>query len=469
MSSIISIPFQQKILLRSQFGSAVADDGALGWELRPHPFLAGPENYVICSAVYDVIQETPNPFLIIFCAPPGSGKTHLSEGLLLSWLAKRPNGRGSCVPAHEFAREWANAQRTRTPHEFFEKYQALEFIILEDIQDISTHPATQEQLVRLLDVWTRNQTRALLTSNQPFTALPFNEKLLSRLRQGVMIPIQLPSAEVRRGIITLPEHLQKAFLSEADLEEFVEQSERLKLSVGEMLQRFQKLVWSRKVDMEQRKVGVLPPQINRVPETESLETPQITIVQIAKLAAKFYKVRLADLRSKSRKTTLVTVRDVIYYMARQMTNVTLDEIGLYFNGRDHTTILHGCAQAEKLIRTDEEVKRCVDYLYSELRLFQKQARFRLQNGDDWTEPSERDSEIEEKKESETSFSAVKTASKKNVRRKNPRSETASRKRGTSTLIKTDVQNSENFSPGDAPSKKAGRKQTSPAKNRKKTV
>jgi len=466
MSSIISIPFQQKLQHSSQFGPSASKDDSSELELQPHPFLAGPENYVVCSAVYDIIQETPNPFLIIFCAPSGSGKTHLSEGLLLSWFARHPNGPGLCIPALEFSREWANAQRTRTPHEFFEKYQILEFVILEDIQEISTHPATQDQLVRLLDIWNRNQTRVLLTGNQPFSLLPLNEKLISRLRQGVTIPIQLPSTEVRGGILALPEHSQNISIPQTVLEEFVEQSDQQELTVGEMLQRFQKLVWSRKIAPEQGKTGIIPPQTQNNLLTDSAEDTQITIAQIAKLAAKFYKIRLSDLRSKSRKMTLVTVRDIIYFMARRMTNATLDEIGLYFNGRDHTTILHGCAQAEILIRTNDEVKRCVDYLHSELRLLQKQARY--QQPASTSNPFPPRNQENETLSPETSGSLKGT--RKYSRPKSSVNETGSESWNNAESlesIETPAQNSLSSSTLSPAIKKAGSKRTSQAKKQKK--
>lgn len=363
MSSVISIPFQQKVTTRMRNG--LSEGGVLSsTEMKPHPFLAGPENYVICSAVYDVIQDFPNPFAMLFCAPAGYGKSHLTEGLLISWLARHSEAKGKYVLARDFARDWAKAQRTRTTQEFFLNYHPFDFFVLEDVQEIATHPSTQEQLVQTLDALGKRGARILLTSNQPISTLTFHPRLLSRLRQGVSIEIQLPSRETRQEILQLPEHSRNVPIADAALAEFVELAERENLSVGEMLQRYQKMEWIRKTGRHEE---IQPSAVTQV-FAPSGESEPVTIAQIAKLAARFYRVKLADLRSKSRKTTLVTVRDVVYLMARRVTGSTLDEIGLYFNGRDHTTILHGCAQAELLIQNDEEVRRCVEYLYSELKL-----------------------------------------------------------------------------------------------------
>lgn len=362
MAAIIPIPFQEKVTIRTRTG--MSGEIVTAEELRPHPFLADRENHVICSAVYDILQDTPNPFLMYFFAPVGFGKTHLAEGLLLSWLMRHPGKSGKCLSAHQFAREWANAQRLKKPQEFFGEYHSLDFFILEDIQELTTHAATQKQLVQTLDLLTKRGARILLTGNQPISAMPFEAQLTSRLHQGVAIRIQLPGIETRSAILRLPEHSKNVPISDMALGEFVELAQKEELSVGEMIQRFQKMEWIRKTN---REMEILPEKVSEV-FAENGVPREITIPQIAKLAAKFYRVKLSDLRSKSRKTTLVTVRSIIYYMARRLTAATLDEIGLYFNGRDHSTILHGCTQAEILIQNDEEVRRCVQYLYSELRM-----------------------------------------------------------------------------------------------------
>lgn len=362
MPEVISIPLQEKVTTRKR--GAAADEVQSSTELRVRPFLVGPENYVICSAAYDILKDIPNPFTIFFSAPAGYGKTHLAEGLLVTWLAQHPKSSGKCVQAKDFAREWANAQRTRTTHEFLPNYNQLDFFVLENLHEIVTHESTQEQLVHMLDRLNKRGARILITSNLPLTALPLHTKLMSRLRQGVCIEINEPSEDVRHAILRLPEHSKNVSITEDGLNSVVELSMREKDSPAEMIQRLRRLEFVRKTTLEPAITAALTRQEFQPPKEENT----ITIAQIAKLAAKFYKVRLSDLKSKSRKTTLVTVRDVIYYLSRKITGATLEEIGAYFSGRDHTTILHGLNQAELLIQTDEEVQRCIEYLYTELRI-----------------------------------------------------------------------------------------------------
>jgi len=359
MSAIISIPFQEKVTTR------LPGNAEEVVELRARPFLAGPENYVICSAVYDVIQDFPNPFTILFHAPVGYGKSHLTEGLLIAWFGRHPGAKIRLATAHDFAREWAQAQRTRTTYEFFESYHELDFFVLDELQEIASHTATQEQLVQTLDLLLKRGARVFMTANQPLATMTLIPKLASRLNQGVSIEIHLPAPETRQRILTQPEISRNVPISEAALEEFVAAADREELSVGEMLQRFQKMEWIRKT---KRETEIQPEAVTKVfPLPGDGEGARVTLAEIAKLTAKFYKVKLSDLRSKSRKTIHVTVRDVIYCMARRLTGATLDEIGTYFGGRDHTTILHGCAQGESLIESDAEVKKCVDFLMAELK------------------------------------------------------------------------------------------------------
>lgn len=362
MPEVISIPLQEKFTTRKRSGAA--NEVQSSTELRTRPFLVGPENYVICSAVYDILKDIPNPFSILFSAPSGYGKTHLAEGLLVTWLSQHPQASGKCVTAQEFARDWANAQRTRTTHEFLPRYNQLDFFVIENLQEIVTYESTQEQLVQMLDRLNKRGTRILTTSNQPLSILPLQPKLMSRLRQGVCIEIQEPSAEVRRAILQLPEHSKNIIITEDGLESIVQISVSEKDSPAMMIQRMKRMEFVRKTNQE----GTITAVMTQQEFEPGIEENTITIAQIAKLAAKFYKVKLVDLKSKSRKTTLVIVRDIIYYLSRKITGATLEEIGAFFNGRDHTTILHGVNQAEKMVQNDEEVRRCIDYLCTELHV-----------------------------------------------------------------------------------------------------
>ncbi len=362
MSHIITIPFQEKVTVRKRSGKG--DDVISTTELRPHPFWVGPENYDLCSAVYDVIRDVPNPFPVFFHAPAGYGKSHLVEGLLIAWLTRHTEKVGTLISAQEFAREWTSAQRMRTPEEFFGRYHALDFFVLEDLQTITTHTSTQEQLARTLDALGKRNARIFITATQPLETLALEQGLLSRLRMGVSLEIALPTGETREAVLRQVVSDKKIAILPSALQEFVMQAEREELSTGDMLFHFQKMEMIRKTTQNET---IQEAEVTRI-FSENDKKVVVTVAQIARLAAKFYKIRLADLRSKSRKTTLVTVRDVVYFMARRYTDATLDEIGTYFNGRDHATVLHGISQAEQMLQDDEEVRQCIEFLVRELGL-----------------------------------------------------------------------------------------------------
>ncbi|MDO4630566.1 MAG: DnaA/Hda family protein [Planctomycetia bacterium] len=362
MSQIITIPFQEKVTVRMRSGMG---EGVVSTtELRPHPFFAGPENYDACMVVSEVIRDSSAPFPIFIHAPAGYGKSHLVEGVLIAWLSRHEEKFGTLISAQEFAREWGTAQRMRTPEEFIGKYHAQDFLVLEDLQAITTHTSTQEQLARTFDALGKRDAWILVTATQPLETLALEQGLLSRLRMGVCLEITLPTVETREIILHHVISEKKIAISSGALQNFITQAESEELSTGDMLFQFQKMDMMRKVTHNEEIAETEVTQIF----SENASKTVVTVKQIAQLAAKFYKIRLADLRSKSRKTTLVTVRDVVYFMARRYTDATLDEIGTYFDGRDHTTVLHGISQAERLIQNDEEVRRCVEFLVQELGL-----------------------------------------------------------------------------------------------------
>ncbi len=279
MSNIVAIPFQEKVTVRSRSGAG--DEVISTTELRPHPFFVGPENYDICSAVYDVIRGASNSFPVFFHAPAGYGKSHIVEGLLIAWLTRHTEKIGTLVSAQEFAREWALAQRMRTQENFIERYYKLDFLVLEDLQAITTHTSTQEQFARTLDALVKRGARIFMTATQPLETLALEQGLLSRLRMCVGLEIALPAGETREALLRQVVLDKKIAISEYALREFVMRSEREALSTGDMLFQFQKMEMIRKTT---RNETIQEAEVSRI-FAENDKKVIVTVAQNARQAA----------------------------------------------------------------------------------------------------------------------------------------------------------------------------------------
>lgn len=362
LPAIVEIPLYEKSTTSVRSSHNRAGAGVCAFRYQVRPFLAGPENHVICSGVHEFLKENSQIFPLLFYAPFGYGKSHLAEGIFHTWQAFHPQSSAKLCTARDFSKHWLTFQKTQTITEFYHIYRKLDLLVLEDIHELVTMDATQEVLIYTLDRLYQRNARVVLTSAQPLSVLPLIPKLASRLRGGVSLRIEAPGFETRRAILDLKEHAKgNQFLPEA-LDRLAERSCQTGISVYEMLGNRRQLEWLRRTTEREE---ITAWDVDRFFEKKT-ENTSLTIAAIAKATAKYYGVRLSDLRSKSRRATLVAIRDVVYYLTRKLTQKTFAEIGEYFNGRDHTTILHGYQLAEQRLKTDPDTRRAVEFLYNDL-------------------------------------------------------------------------------------------------------
>ncbi|MDO4575389.1 MAG: DnaA/Hda family protein [Planctomycetia bacterium] len=362
--NIVSIPLYEKASSRLRSTAfAGTDGGEAAPKYRLRQFLAGPENHVLAAAIHEILIDGSPKFPILFYGPLGFGKSHLVSGTFYAWQSLHPEGTGKVVEARNFLRQWQTFLKTQKLSEFYHIYHRLDFLVLEDMHEVSLDDQAQGMLVFLLERLRQRNARFLMTSDCPLAELDFQSKLASRIREGVCLRIALSGEEARREILSLEENSRGMKFSDDALELLAHYSTVAEHSVYEMLNVKRQLEMLRKTSGS---AAVTSGDVRLFFEQKA-ENCKITIHDIAKLAAKHFKVKLADLRGKSRQATLVLVRDVVYYLARRMTGFTLAEIGAYFGGRDHTTILHGCSQLEEQLKVDSALRLSVERLYGELR------------------------------------------------------------------------------------------------------
>lgn len=335
---------------------------ALSESPRTRPFIVGEENKMLPLVAYEILHgiETPSP--VFLHAPVGSGKSHFAEGLFLVWKSRHPAAKGEFLSVSDFHSRLGEAMRTQTMPEFQRVFYHLDFLVLEDFQQIAAHAFAQQEMIHVFDKL-RGRARILITASQPLGHLSLEAKLVSRIMEGISVRIHPPLAEARQAILKLPEYQNLAPLTDDARDALAEHTLQAGSTVSEMLAVLRQLEMNRRSEKRRKitSVDVLA-HYQKKREENSLK-----IADIAKVAGKYYNVRLNDLRSKSRRATLVIARDVIYYLTRKMTDFTLAEIGAYFSGRDHTTIHHGVKYVETQLKTDPELRHVVESLTADLK------------------------------------------------------------------------------------------------------
>ena len=309
------------------------------------------EKGVPLPKIIDYIPFSNVPYLspLVFYGPAGSGKTHLVQGLYDAWRKIHPMGNGISLTGNDFYRSYTNALERDEMPGFRDFFAASAISVFEDIETLETHPAGQEELLALLENAEMNHSLVILSlSKYPGQIAGFSYQLTARLSGGLTVPVQYPSPESRRLLITRIADSLHFKLKEPVLDLLVQE---LPPGVGGMYGTLVQLCHQ----AEGRGQSLTPQSTRDLLEKRTPEKT-FTVEEIAKKTSHYFSVRLTDMRGKSRMKTIVLSRNVTIYLARKLTNMTLHELGVWFAGRDHTTILHGYGEIESRLTTDPEIQ-----------------------------------------------------------------------------------------------------------------
>lgn len=326
----------------------------------PDLFLVGPENRLACVVVDSVLSgDIPVYNPIVLAGPAGTGKTHLAAGLIDSWRQRFGQRSAVYVPAIDFARQWTDAIETQTVEEFHSHYRRPELVAIDDVEVLADKPAAQTELLHTLDALIATGSRMVLTTTAAPAAIPgILPALQSRMVGGLVVHLALPSREAR-----LAAARRFACTRGVDLPE--EAAALLAEGLSESLSA----IWAAVLYLE------VATQVDGGRSTVELvreylaqrNSKEPSLRDIALATARQFSVRLVDLRSGSRRRAVVAARDVAMYLARTLTAKSFQQIGFYFNGRDHSTVAHGCSKTLELMESDPALRSAVSQLRDKIR------------------------------------------------------------------------------------------------------
>ncbi len=320
-------------------------------------FFAGPENALVEVAVRSILDDRTRRFNpLLLCGPEGTGKSHLTCGLAAQWQ-RLFRSRVICVTAKEFARELADAFEVNSVVEFRGRYRECSLLALEGIESLNGRAAAQIELVHTLDTLLARGSQIILTASEPPARLKqLHPTLASRLSAGLLVALALPGIEVRTVVlrhlaemrhVTLPEPVDRML------------AEGIVGTVPDLCEAIADLEPAgRTIDAASAR--------EYIRRRSAAQEPPLSA--IARHTARYFALRVADLRGRSRRRAVVTARNIAMYLARRLTNHSFDQIGEYFGGRDHTTVSHGCRKTGTLLESDSGVQLAVQRLGSKWRV-----------------------------------------------------------------------------------------------------
>jgi chromosomal replication initiator protein len=265
----------------------------------------------------------------------GLGKTHLIHAVGNALLADRPEARVLYLHAEQFITDVVKNYQRKTFDELKAKYHQLDLLLIDDVQFFAGKERTQEEFFNAFEALLAKRAHIIMTSDTyPKGLVDIDERLTSRFDAGLTVAIEPPELEMRVAILMRKAELEAATMPE-DVAFFV--AKNVRANVRELEGALRKiLAYSR---FSHKDINI---QLAReaLKDLLSIQNRQVSVENILKTCADFYKIKVADMYSKKRPASIARPRQIAMYLAKEMTQKSLPEIGELFGGRDHTTVLH---------------------------------------------------------------------------------------------------------------------------------
>ncbi len=283
--------------------------------------------------VADVPGQLYNPLFIY--GGVGLGKTHLMHAVGNRLLANRPLAKVLYIHAEQFVSDVVKAYQRKTFDEFKDHYHSLDLLLIDDVQFFANKERTQEEFFNAFEALLAKKSHIVMTSDTyPKGLADIHERLVSRFDSGLTVAIEPPELEMRVAIL-----INKARAESTEMPEEVAffVAKNVRSNVRELEGALRKiLAYSR---FNQKEISI---QLARdaLRDLLSIQNRQISVENIQKTVADYYKIKVADMYSKKRPASIARPRQIAMYLAKELTQKSLPEIGESFGGRDHTTVLH---------------------------------------------------------------------------------------------------------------------------------
>ena len=319
-------------------------------------FVEGKSNQLARAAASQV-GENPgtsyNPLFIY--GGVGLGKTHLMHAVGNAMVARKPNARVAYVHSERFVGDMVRGLQHNKISEFKRSYRSLDALLIDDIQFFAGKERSQEEFFHTFNALLEGQRQIVLTCDRyPKEVVGLEERLKSRFGWGLTVAIEPPELETSVAILMSKAEAEGVALPE-QVAFFI--AKRIRSNVRELEGALRRVIANSKftgrpIDLEFAKEALR--------DLLALQERLVSIENIQKTVAEYYKIRVGDLLSKKRSRSIARPRQVAMALAKELTNHSLPEIGDAFGGRDHTTVLHACRRIKALRETEKRVDE--DYL-----------------------------------------------------------------------------------------------------------
>jgi chromosomal replication initiator protein len=291
----------------------------------------------------------------------GLGKTHLMQAAGNLMLLRHPGAKVVYVHSERFVADMVRALQHNKMNDFKRYYRSLNALLIDDIQFFAGKTQSQEEFFHTFNALLEGQRQIIMTADRyPKELTNVEERLVSRFGSGLPIAIEPPELETRVAILMKKAQLMGIGLP-SDVAFFIARC--VPSNVRDLEGALRKVVASsaftgRALDMELAAEGLK--------DLLAFRERLVTIHNIQKTVAEYYKIRVSDLHAKNRSREVARPRQLAMALSKELTSQSLPQIGDAFGGRDHTTVLHACRKVAELVKSDSQIREDYNNLLQKL-------------------------------------------------------------------------------------------------------
>jgi chromosomal replication initiator protein len=325
-------------------------------------FVAGKANQLARAAGMQVAEHPTSYNPLFVYGGVGLGKTHLVQAIGNDILERNPAAKIRYIHAETYVSDVVRAYQHKAFDVFKRYYRSLDLLLIDDIQFFNGKSRTQEEFFYLFNTLIEGHKQVVITCDTyPKEISGLEERLISRFGWGLTVALEPPELEMRVAIL-----LAKAQATGLKIDEQVAFfiAKHIRSNVRELEGALKRVAAYSSFHGQDITLVVAKEALR---DLLAVQNRQVSVENIQKTVADYYKIRISDMHSKKRSRAIARPRQVAMALAKELTQLSLPEIGSNFGGRDHTTVLHACRQITKLRESVPELNHDVNFLLQVLR------------------------------------------------------------------------------------------------------
>lgn len=315
-------------------------------------FVEGKSNQLALAAARQIAENPGASYNPLFLyGGVGLGKTHLMQAVGNSLIKQNPNARVVYLHSERFVADMVKALQLNAINEFKKYYRSVDALLIDDIQFFAGKERSQEEFFHTFNALLEGGQQMILTCDRyPKEISGVEERLKSRFGWGLTVAVEPPELETRVAILMKKAEQQRIELPH-DAAFFIAQ--RIRSNVRELEGALKRVIASAHFMGRPIDVDLIRESLK---DLLALQDKQVSIDNIQRTVAEYFKIKVSDLLSKRRSRSVARPRQIAMALSKELTGHSLPEIGDAYGGRDHTTVLHACRKVKQLVEEDNDIK-----------------------------------------------------------------------------------------------------------------